>query len=323
MLTTQGETSEKSVLERISLARGTAEPVEPTEAPEQEPVEEEVDEQPEEEQQEAETETEEAETEEEEQPDTQEEAEELYIDLDGEEIALSEIKSWKDGNLRQSDYTKKTTELAEQRKAFEAEKAKVEALQSELATKSASLDAIIAESTLSAEQLQELKEDDPEGYIAYQEKMQKRKELINSTKGPAVDKQKVSDKLVEANPDWLDGGKPTEKFTQDMELVKSYTNEIGYSAQELAGIEQNGDTHHWLTLLDAARGRKAIKELAALKGSAETKRNRKAPLVTKPKGKGPSNIDRQIEQARAKFKASGHENDAFAYRKLLKQKKGN
>lgn len=35
--------------------------------------------------------------------------------IDGEEVTVDEIREWKKGNLRQADYTKKTTELARQR----------------------------------------------------------------------------------------------------------------------------------------------------------------------------------------------------------------
>lgn len=37
-------------------------------------------------------------------------------DIDGEKYSLDDIREWRKGNMRQSDYTKKTTELANQRK---------------------------------------------------------------------------------------------------------------------------------------------------------------------------------------------------------------
>ena len=40
--------------------------------------------------------------------------------IDGEEFTIDQIKEWKQNGLRQSDYTKKTQELAEQRKQLEA-----------------------------------------------------------------------------------------------------------------------------------------------------------------------------------------------------------
>ena len=36
--------------------------------------------------------------------------------IDGEDFSVDEIREWKKGNMRQSDYTKKTTELANKRK---------------------------------------------------------------------------------------------------------------------------------------------------------------------------------------------------------------
>lgn len=42
------------------------------------------------------------------------------FNIDGEEITLEQIKEWKQNGLRQSDYTKKTQELAQQRKELEA-----------------------------------------------------------------------------------------------------------------------------------------------------------------------------------------------------------
>ena len=48
------------------------------------------------------------------------EIEEPEFDLgNGEKVKLSQIKEWKDGGLRQSDYTKKTQELSEKRKSLE------------------------------------------------------------------------------------------------------------------------------------------------------------------------------------------------------------
>ena len=48
----------------------------------------------------------------------EEEPEELMFEVDGESLTAEELKL---GYLRQSDYTKKTQAVAEQRKAFEAQ----------------------------------------------------------------------------------------------------------------------------------------------------------------------------------------------------------
>ena len=58
-----------------------------------------------------------------------EEPEELTFEVDGESLTAEELKL---GYLRQSDYTKKTQAVAEQRKAFEAQSAETEATMSAL-----------------------------------------------------------------------------------------------------------------------------------------------------------------------------------------------
>jgi hypothetical protein len=42
------------------------------------------------------------------------------FNIDGEEVTIDQIKEWKQNGLRQSDYTKKTQELASQRRELEA-----------------------------------------------------------------------------------------------------------------------------------------------------------------------------------------------------------
>jgi hypothetical protein len=43
----------------------------------------------------------------------QEEGQEPTVEIDGEQVPLSQVKAWKEGHMRQEDYTRKTQELAE------------------------------------------------------------------------------------------------------------------------------------------------------------------------------------------------------------------
>jgi len=58
----------------------------------------------------------------------EEEPEEPVVELDGEKIPVSEVKEWKQGYLRQQDYTKKTQALADARKAIEQERIQLQEL---------------------------------------------------------------------------------------------------------------------------------------------------------------------------------------------------
>lgn len=260
-----------------------------------------------------------------------EDDEELFVDVGGKEVSLKDIESWEASKDKFESLERETEELNEAKKALQDQANQLNTQYTEQQTKlselTSELEAIISEETLSADALKELREDDPDAFIDYQDKLQKRQAALTKAKAKAtsqrnpVNKQQVNDGLVAANPHWLKDGKPTDGFTNDMAKVKSYVGEIGYPADELAEIESNGDLHHWTTLLDAARGKEAIKELERIKSAAQTKRSKKVLVTTKSSSKGDSSLERQIKQAKAKFDKSGNVEDAYALRKLQKKLK--
>lgn len=237
-----------------------------------------------------ETEVDETETEElaeGEQEETQDEEETLYLDLDGEEHSLDEVKEWKAGSMRQADYTKKTQELSDGRNQLDADREAFNGEKSKVADLSAQLEVLVAED--SEIDWAELKEYEPEKYIELKEKADKRKAKLAEVKSIQPQANKLSDadiktesnSLFAANPDWLEGGKDgkplktTDKYQADMKMVSEYASEVGYTQQDLLAIQRSS---HWITLLDAAKFR-AQKS----KGSALKKKVKKAPLSTKPK----------------------------------------
>jgi len=312
MLTTQGETSEKDILARIAATRAEPEPDKPTEPVEAVDVSEEA---PVEEAAVATEETEE-EVATEETVATDDDEEELYVEIKGREINLKDIEEWEQGNLRQSDYTRKTTELAEQRKTFETEKTDYNERQGQLDANIAALEAIISEETLTPEALAEMREYEPEQYIKHQERADKlQKAVANSKQSQPVSTVDVAaerDKLWNANPSWVDNGKQTKAFDADMALISAYaTPDNGYTGEEVAGIQQ---AHHWQTILDAAKWRKSQESNAAIE-----KKVRKAPVTTKPKAAQVSSIQAKIKDAQAKLKQTGRMEDAQTLRKLKRQ----
>jgi hypothetical protein len=314
MLTTQSETS---IIERMKIARGSAEPEAPTEEPEivdvsevdtTEEIEEEIVDEVEES-----TEVNDELDDDFEESESDDDADELYLDLDGEEIPLSQVKEWKSGNMRQADYTRKTTELAEQRKALEAEQAEFNSRQAQLTETVAQLQSVIETEELSAEELQELRDYEPEKYIEHVEKQQKRKEALEKAKGqlttsaPTFDAQAEQAKLLQANPHWLDNGKPTEAYQQDLKLLDTYAQKVGITAEKFATF----DSSMMQIMLDAARFTEKNNKSAEI-----TKRVRKAPVTTRPKQQAKRGLHSEIEKAESKFKRSGSVEDAVALRKL-------
>lgn len=252
---------------------------------------------------------------------SEEETETLYLDLDGDEVSLDTIREWKDGNLRHSDYTRKTMDLAEQRKAVEAEQANLSETQSKMTDLIAELEAQIE---VSGQDInwEELREYDPSEYLKQKELLEKRQEALNKAKGLSGEvKGKASQeqinaeqaKLLQANPSWMDkSGNTTEQYSKDMQMVNEYLNKEGYQPDEINNILS---AHHWQTILKAARY-----DSQSEKASVMTKKVKKAPVVTKPKSQARSNLDRQIAAAQAKFKKTGDMRDAQALMKLKRQK---
>ena len=123
------QTAQDAILERISISRGTSEPApaEPTENTEVVNVSEDthpIENEAETEavaNEEVEQEIEESEAEEGAQVTLDDESEDLYVEYKGREINLKDVEEWEQGHLRQSDYTRKTQELADNRKDFESQ----------------------------------------------------------------------------------------------------------------------------------------------------------------------------------------------------------
>jgi len=209
--------------------------------------------------------------------------EELYVELDGEEVTLTQLREYKAGYMKDADYRQKTMKLADEVKAVSAEREALTAKQSKVSDLAVELEALVAED----EEIDwaELKEYDPEKYIELKEKADKRKQKVAELKAELPKQNEMtqeqllaeSNELFSSQPQWKDKeGKLTESYHNDMKLVADLAAELGYSQSELEGINK---AHHWKTLLIAARSRAGKVE----KRSALDKKLKKAPLVTKPK----------------------------------------
>ena len=213
------------------------------------------------------------------------EEKELYIDLDGDEVALADVKKWRDGHLMQSDYTKKTTALAEERKTFEAEStsqreqlAKDKAKVAEMADK---LSVLVAEDE--SIDWADLKENDPDQYIKLKETADNRREALNKLQSERQtdDPAAIADeqgKLFAANPEWLGkDGEKTEVFHQDIKLMNEYAVSAGFSGEEFSQLTK---AHYLTTILKAAKYDQLQEKSREIKGKREN-----VPVVLKPKSK--------------------------------------
>lgn len=205
----------------------------------------------------------------------------VYLDLDGEEVDLDEVRKWKSGHLMQKDYTRKTQALAEDKKAVEAERAEVANLRKSLQESQAELQALVQEDE--AVDWDDLREYDPEKYIELKEKAEKRKAAADkfkpATASPSLSPEELASEqriLFEAHPSWLDDkGQPTEVFKSDQALIQDYWTKQGFTSEEISGMSRS---RYIETSLKAAK----YDELQE-KSKEFTKKAKKATLVTKPK----------------------------------------
>jgi len=251
-------------------------------------------------------EVEELETEEEAQPEALSAEEESYFDIDGEEITLSQIREWKEGNLRQSDYTRKTTEVADQRKALDAKSLQQDAAIKSLTDKVTALDSLIAEEEASIN-WDELADDDPAEYLKQERKLKAKKAKLVEAK--SQQKEQFNAKLAEESniligkiPAWSDPQVRDSEFKAALE----YASSIG---MDLTGVS---DHRVYLSLVQASKFN-AIDSKKAL----TAKKVRKAPKAVKAvKGRAKAKPT-EMQDAKARLRKSGSKSDALAAIKQL------
>lgn len=277
---------------------------------------------------EAESEPEAEEVEEEGDPETDEEGEEeptepqaLTLEIDGEQVTVTpeEVKA---SYMRQKDYTKKTQELAEQRRAFEAE---ANAVLSERQQYQQLLGAL-------AEQLQQtagpepdweaLRATDPIEYslqwTEYQRKQQKQQVIAAEQQRLAqlqqVEQQKMMAQTLERErqallavvPEWKDA----EKAKAEKAMVIEQGKKLGFSDEELA---QAFDHRAIVALRKAA----LYDQLMSKKQAVVTQKPPVAKQVVKPGSKG--TVDNSVKRrAEQRLNQTGSIRDAAALLNILK-----
>ena len=246
-----------------------------------------------------ENEVEELEDEEQAEDETIDDEEESFFDIDGEEITLSQIREWKQGGLRQSDYTKKTTEVADQRKALDAKSLQQDAALKSLNDKVDALDSLISEEEASVN-WDELAEDDPAEYLKQERKLKAKKAKLKEAK--AQQKTQFDAKLAEESniliskiPAWSDPKVMDKEFKAALE----YASSMG---MDLTGVS---DHRIYLNLVKASK----FDELDSKK-ALTAKKVRKAPKAVKAvKGRAKARPS-DLQDAKTRLRKTGSKADA-------------
>ena len=281
----------------------------------------------------AEDESFEEETEEEEEPEGEEESEEtdgeeeeLYaVTVNGEEVAVS-LDELLSGYSRQSDYTRKTQEIAGERKGMEELQqqynSQVAQIQQERQQYMDALQNII---TSSAEGMSKyadtdwdaLRESDPIEYVTQREELRQSQEKIQAMQREQYTAQQRQSeqttqmrsrivqeeygKLVEALPEWADEDKQKKLASE----IRSYAGAQGFTEEELNSLV---DHRSLLVLMKA-------KKYDQLQNSdVKSKKLKNKPKVirsgTGTTSKGTSKSKRAAKMKR--LQSSGHVDDAVS-----------
>ena len=237
----------------------------------------------------------------------------VKVDNEELEVDLDELIK---GYSRTSDYTKKTQNLAEQRKAVESERTKIDEAAKLRDTYAQRLQVIEQMLTQPTEDLTALKDNDPVGYaIKVAENMEREKQLqaVRAERESVQARQvaenqerlkshiaQEAERLRSAIPDFSDEVKG-EVIRKE---IRDYAKSVGWSDQELSQVY---DHRAVLTLYRAMQFDKLQKSKPAVQ-----KRVAEAPKSLTP-GVGSPRLDKDGEMAKKltkQLKATGRPRDA-------------
>lgn len=252
----------------------------------------------------------------------------MRVKVNGEELLVSLADAQK-GHQLEADYRRKTTELAEQRKAIETDFAQRQALYQQQAVETAQMmqlaeQAIVAD--LNTPEMVQLRAQDPAQWLMREREAQAKLAHIQQARQYAAnqwqqqqqtasteqqrqfaaflqsEQEALGSKVVERGVEWT----PTKRQELSNFLIERY----GFSAQDVSQVY-----NHRLVLLalDAMQNSQKVKEVEQ-KASAVKEKLKTVPPMQKPgKTKGPLQVQRnRIAELKGRLKSSGKIRDAAA-----------
>ncbi len=171
----------------------------------------------------------------------------VFVDIDGEQTSLDDIRAWKSGHMMQSDYTKGKTELAKDREAVTADQKRLTTALSELESIEDDIAGLIV-----PEDERDLSEllDDPAEYVRVQHAQAARQKQLEAVraKRTEIHNQMVADSQEKLTA--LRGWNSPEKQQQETALVRTMITDRGIDPSSFAKIV---DPNIMSALIDAAR----------------------------------------------------------------------
>lgn len=241
------------------------------------------------------------------------ESDQITVEVDGKKVTLTAAQiaeAYKSG-LRQDDYTKKTTAVAEERKAASAER---EQLAGKLNAYAAQLEGALSQQ--SNINWDELLEADPVQYLKESHLLQERQAALGKARqdqaqlAQIYEQEQQSDyneyltaqnqALLDKLPAWKD----SKIATAEKGKIKDFLKSDGFSEQD---ISQVTDYRHVMLIQDAMKFRQLLKE-----APTATKRVQNAPVRAERSGTTDKSLPDGRTVAMKRFSKSGSVEDAGA-----------
>lgn len=260
----------------------------------------------------------------EEQPDT---SRKYRVKVQGEEVEVS-LDELLNGYSRTSDYTRKTQEIAEQRKAAQAEAQQAREVRNQYAQQLAVLAEALEQASPPEPDWEKLRQENPTEYaVQWAEHQQYRQQqaLVRAQQERVYAEQmrdaevqreallaEESAKLAKALPEWGDAAKSVEIRQQ----LADYARQLGYTEDDLNSVVD----HRIIVMLDKARRydalqRRAVKvrDKARTAPAGQTLTPGGSPSASKvPEAAERKARDRRLEQKMRRLAGTGSARDAAA-----------
>lgn len=238
--------------------------------------------------------------------DTKEATEKYKVKVDGEELEV-ELDELLKGYSREASYRQKTmkhsNEIKVQREAIEAKTNELDNHLSELKT--------LLDNDYSKEDMQYLKDNDPDLYIKKLDEKQKKQDKFNQLQSKRqAELQSKQDDLIKkereallaAFPSWSDAEVQSKEVTEIFKTLEKF----GYSSNELQSLTD----HRVFVLADMAR---KLTGIEAAKVTVKDKAKQQPPKSMKP-GTPKTQTERNSakrEEIKKRFEKTGSRHDAY------------
>lgn len=258
---------------------------------------------------EEEADTEEPDEEPEEEEDTQ--PEDPEFEVEGSKVKLSELRA---GYMKDADYRRKTTEVAETKRAIEGERQEVQQQREYLAKQAGPLMHLLREQLIgSQERLAQLAQEDPALWVAENQQFQQRAQMFDAllAESGRFDAQRKADFereeaeiaekeraiLHEKLKEWSD----PKVAAQEQQQIAQYLIDLGYSPEELSKLS---DHRALLAVRDAAKWREHQNKVSSAKakqGQPSIPERVQKPGVSKPQ---PTQKQKRVVEARKRLNSN-------------------